>query len=49
MLFAGVEFELHPHLLLTPNLVYTRYDRNDEGVRPDADLHLRLTLFLDFE
>jgi hypothetical protein len=49
MLFAGVEFELHPHLLLTPNVVYTRYDRNSEGVRPDADLYLRLTLFVDFE
>lgn len=49
LMFAGVEFEIHPHLLLTPNLVWTRYDRNDQGVRPDSDLHLRLTLFIDFE
>lgn len=49
MLFAGVEFELRPHLVLTPNVVYTCYDRNDQGVRPDSDLYLRLTLFVDFE
>lgn len=49
MMFAGVEFGIHPHLLLTPNVVWTRYDRNDQGVRPDSDLHLRLTLFIDFE
>lgn len=48
-MFAGVEFEVRPHLVLTPNVVCTRYDRNDQGVRPDTDLHLRLTLFIDFE
>jgi hypothetical protein len=49
MYFAGVEFRLHPHLALTPNAVVTRYDRNDQGVRPQTDVYLRLTLFLDFE
>jgi hypothetical protein len=49
MMFAGVEFEVRPHLALTPNVVWTRYDRNDQGVRPEADLYLRLTLFIDFE
>lgn len=46
---AGIEAFLSDHVRLTPNIVYTRYDRNDQGVRPDSDLHLRLTLFLDFE
>lgn len=48
-LFTGAEFRLRPHVTLTPNAVFTRYDHNDEGVRPRSDLHLRLTLFLDFE
>jgi hypothetical protein len=48
-LFAGVEFQTSPHFFFTPNIVYTRYDENDEGYRPKSDLHLRLTLFLDFE
>ena len=48
-LFTGAEFRLRPHVTLTPNVVFTRYDRNDDGVRPRSDLHLRLTLFLDFE
>jgi hypothetical protein len=47
--FGGVEFRLHPRAALTPNLVSTRYDRTAAGVRPENDLHLRLTLFLDFE
>jgi hypothetical protein len=48
-LFAAVEVRLHPHFVLTPNAVVTRYDRNAEGVRPTTDVHLRLTLFVDFE
>jgi len=47
--FAGVEFQLSPHVSLTPNTVITTYDRNDQGERPDTDVHLRLTLFIDFE
>jgi len=49
MMFAGVEFRLNPHLALTPNAVVTLYDHNDLGVRPDTDVYLRLTLFVDFE
>jgi hypothetical protein len=49
MMFAGVEFQLSSHLALTPNAVATIYDRNDQGLRPDTDIYLRLTLFLDFE
>ena len=48
-LFTGLDFRLLDYLRLTPNVVYTRYDENDQGVRPRSDLHLRLTLFLDFE
>ena len=49
MFIAGLEYQAAPHLFITPNTVLTRYDRNDEGVRPRTDLHLRLTLFVDFE
>jgi len=49
MMFAGVEFRLSPHLALTPNAVVTLYDRNEQGLRPDTDVYLRLTLFVDFE
>lgn len=48
-LFAGVECRLRPFLRLAPNFVLTRYIRNDHGDRPRSDLHLRMTLFLDFE
>ena len=48
-LFAGVEYRLRDHLRLSPNFVFTRYDADDQGDRPRPDLHLRLTLFLDFE
>jgi hypothetical protein len=48
-LFAGIEFQASPHVFITPNTVVTRYDHNDEGVRPKTDFHLRLTLFVDFE
>ncbi len=47
--FGGVEFRLSPQVALTPNVVRTHYDRNDEGIKPENDLHLRLTLFIDFE
>jgi hypothetical protein len=48
-LFTGAEFRLSPEIRLTPNIVYTRYDTNPDGIRPRSDLHLRVTLFLDFE
>ena len=47
--FAGFEFRVRPHLAVTPNVVVTTYDRNDQGVRPETDTYLRLTLFVDFE
>lgn len=49
LLLAGFEFRAQPWLRLTPNVVMIRYDRSDEGTRPETDLHLRLTLFFDFE
>lgn len=49
MFLAGYEYRFSDHFRLTPNTVYISYDRNDEGVRPESDFHLRLTMFLDFE
>jgi len=49
MMFAGFEFQLNSHVFVTPNTVVTVYDRNDQGLRPKTDVHLRLTLFVDFE
>ena len=49
MFYTGVEFALNDHVSLTPNLVVTSYDRNDEGVRPETDVYLRLTAFVNFE
>ena len=49
MLLAGYEHRFSEHFRLTPNTIYISYDRNDEGLRPESDLHLRLTFFLDFE
>ena len=45
----GVEWKLREYFTVTPNLAATVYARNDDGVRPDADLNLRLTLFLNLE
>jgi len=49
MMFAGIEFRHSSHLAFTPNVVFTRYDHNAQGMRPDSDVYLRLTLFVDFE
>ena len=49
LFIGGAEFQISPHVTMTPNVLYTRYDVNDAGVRPQDDLQLRLTLFLDFE
>jgi hypothetical protein len=46
---TGLEYRAGPHAWFTPNIVYIHYDRNDEGVRPESDLHWRLTLFFPFE
>jgi hypothetical protein len=49
MLLAGLEYRFSPVFRMTPNVIWTSYDRNAAGVRPDDDVHLRLTFFLDLE
>jgi hypothetical protein len=49
MVLAGLEYRFSPVFRLTPNVIWTTYDMNPEGVRPDDDLHLRMTFFLDLE
>jgi hypothetical protein len=46
---GGVELRITPYLRITPNTVVTFYDKNDQGIRPITDLHLRLNVFIDFE
>ena len=46
---AGIEFSLGRHLLITPNVAWTVYDQNSQGVRPEDDLQVRLTVFFNFE
>jgi hypothetical protein len=49
MSLAGLEYRVTPALRVTPNVIWTNYDRSADGTRPDDDLHLRLTFFLDLE
>jgi hypothetical protein len=49
MFLAGFEYSVSDHFRVTPNSILISYDRNDEGVRPNTDFYLRLTLFVDFE
>ena len=49
MLMGGIEFQGAEHFIVTPNIIWTTYDQNDQGFTPESDLHIRLTLFLDFE
>jgi hypothetical protein len=46
---GGVEFRVTPHLSVTPNAVFTKYDESDQGITPRSDLYLRVTAFLNFE
>lgn len=46
---GGVEFRAASFLTVTPNTVVISYNRNDQGIRPRTDFHLRITLFLDLE
>lgn len=46
---GGVEYRVTPYLTITPNSVLTIYDTNDQGIRPNTDFHLRLTVFIDLE
>ncbi len=49
MLLAGLEYRFSPVFRITPNVIWTTYGVNTDGVRPDDDLHLRVTFFLDLE
>ena len=49
MLLGGIEYQYSPVFRITPNIIWTSYDRNDQGARPDPDVHLRITFFLDLE
>jgi len=49
MFFGGLEFRPSEHFSWSPNVVVTYYDHNDEGVRPETDVYLRLTLLLNYE
>ena len=48
-MLAGLEYRFSPVFRVTPNVIWINYDRNADGVRPDDDLHLRMTFFLDLE
>ena len=49
MVLAGLEYRFSKVFRVTPNVIWTSYGLNSDGVRPDDDLHLRLTFFLDLE
>lgn len=49
LFYTGIEIAFGDHFALTPNLVITSYDRNDEGVRPETDVYIRLSAFINFE
>lgn len=42
--FAGIDIKLHKNVDIMPNVKYVTYDTNDEGIRPDDDLYLNLTV-----
>lgn len=45
-IFAGIDIKLHKNVDCMPNVKYVTYDRNDEGIRPDDDWYLNLTVSL---
>lgn len=48
-LVGGLEYRVNDHVTLSPNIVWTRYGINESGVKPDDDLHLRFTFYVNFE
>jgi hypothetical protein len=49
MLLAGIEYRFSPIFRMTLNVIWTTYGVDQDGSRPEDDLHLRLTFFLDME
>jgi hypothetical protein len=45
-LFGGIDIKLHKYVDIMPNVKYVTYDKNDDGLRPDDDAYLNLTLSL---
>jgi len=45
-IFTGVDIKLHRYVGIMPNVKYVTYDTNDEGIRPDDDWYLNLTVSL---
>ena len=45
-LLGGIGIKLHRNVEVMPNVKYVTYDTNDEGIRPDDDVYLNLTLNL---
>lgn len=43
---AGFDIDLHKNLRLLPNVKYVTYGTNDQGIRPDDDVYLTLTLLV---
>ena len=48
-LVAGLEYRVNQHFTVSPNVVWTHYSVNESGERPDDDIHLRLTFYVNFE
>jgi hypothetical protein len=48
-LVGGLEYRVNEHVTLSPNIVWTRYGINESGMKPDDDLHLRFTFYVNFE
>jgi hypothetical protein len=48
-LVAGLEYRVNQHFTVSPNVVWTHYSVNELGQRPDDDIHLRLTFYVNFE
>ena len=49
MVLAGLEYRFSPAFRMTPNVIWTTYGDDVDVARPEDDLHLRLTIFLDLE
>lgn len=43
-LYGGIGVKLHKNFEIMPNVKYVTYGKNDEGIRPDDDFYLNLTL-----
>ncbi len=49
MYLVGLEYQVADKVVITPNSIVISYDRDDQGLRPNTDVYLRLTVFANFE